>query len=111
MDSLSISPEAAELESKNGFIRELGRRDGVALVVGTVIGSGIYLVPGPIATQLHSLGPVLLAWVLGGVLSVSGALSLGELGSMYPGAGGLYVYLRHAFGRPVAFLYGWGYCR
>jgi len=94
--------------SKTGLVRELGRVDGIALVAGTVIGSGIYLVPGPVAVQLHSLGAVLLVWAVGGVLSLSGALSLGELGAMYPGAGGLYVYLRHAFGRPLAFLYGWG---
>lgn len=91
-----------------GLVRALGRGDGTALVVGTVIGSGIFLVPGPIAGYLHSLLAVLLVWTVGGALSLSGALSLGELGAMYPGAGGLYVYLRHAFGRPVAFLYGWG---
>jgi len=96
------------VEGKSGLVRELGRVDGIALVVGTVIGSGIFLVPGPIALQLHSLGAVLLVWAVGGVLSLCGALSLGELGAMYPGAGGLYVYLRHALGRPVAFLYGWG---
>ncbi len=95
-------------ESKTGLVRELGRVDGIALVAGTVIGSGIYLVPGPVAVQLHSLGAVLLVWVVGSILSLSGALSLGELGAMYPGAGGLYVYLRHAFGKPLAFLYGWG---
>ncbi len=96
------------LDSKTGFVRGLGRVDGIALVVGTVIGSGIFLVPGPIAGQLHSFSAVLLVWTVGGILSLSGALSLGELGAMYPGAGGLYVYLRHAFGRPLAFLYGWG---
>lgn len=95
-------------DSNPGLVRALGRADGTALVVGTVIGSGIFLVPGPIAGQLHSLLAVLLVWTVGGLLSLSGALSLGELGSMFPGAGGLYVYLRHAFGRPVAFLYGWG---
>lgn len=97
-----------KVESKTGLVHELTRADGIALVVGTVIGSGIFLVPGPIAMQLHSLSAVLLAWIVGGLLSLFGALSLGELGSMYPGAGGLYVYLRHAFGKPLAFLYGWG---
>jgi APA family basic amino acid/polyamine antiporter len=96
------------LDSKTGLVRELNCADGIALVVGTVIGSGIFLVPGPIAAQLHSLSAVLLVWIVGGLLSLFGALSLGELGSMYPGAGGLYVYLRHAFGKPLAFLYGWG---
>ena len=108
MDSSQTTSDSQKLDSKTGLVRELGRADGIALVVGTVIGSGIFLVPGPIAIQLHSLSAVLLVWTIGGLLSLSGALSLGELGSMYPGAGGLYVYLRHAFGRPVAFLYGWG---
>jgi APA family basic amino acid/polyamine antiporter len=100
--------DASPVDSGPGLVRGLGRADGVALVAGTVIGSGIFLVPGPIAGELHSFAAVLLVWAVGGVLSLSGALSLGELGSMYPAAGGLYVYLRHAFGRPVAFLYGWG---
>ena len=108
MDFLPSQSEAVAPDKGTGFVRGIGRTDGIALVVGTVIGSGIFLVPGPIAGQLHSLSAVLLVWAVGGVLSLSGALSLGELGSMYPGAGGLYVYLRHAFGRPLAFLYGWG---
>ena len=108
MSGTERDPGNTVVESKSGLVRELSRVDGIALVAGTVIGSGIYLVPGPVAVQLHSLGAVLLVWVVGAVLSLSGALSLGELGAMYPGAGGLYVYLRHAFGRPLAFLYGWG---
>ncbi len=108
MSMTKRQPDERTAESRTGLVRELGRVDGIALVVGTVIGSGIFLVPGPVAMQLHSLGAVLLVWTVGGVLSLSGALSLGELGAMYPGAGGLYVYLRHAFGKPLAFLYGWG---
>ena len=108
MDLPGPQSDVPALDSRTGFIRGLGRADGIALVVGTVIGSGIFLVPGPVAGQLHSLAAVLLVWAVGGLLSLSGALSLGELGAMYPGAGGLYVYLRHAFGRPLAFLYGWG---
>ncbi len=87
---------------------ELTAWDGFALVAGSVIGSGIFLVPGAIAMQLTSLRSVLLIWVAGGVLSIFGALSLAELGSMYPAAGGLYTYLREAYGKAVAFLYGWG---
>ena len=108
MSFTRTKPDADAVEGKTGLVRELGRMDGIALVAGTVIGSGIFLVPGPIAIQLHSLSAVLLVWTVGGLLSLCGALSLGELGSMYPGAGGLYVYLRQALGRPVAFLYGWG---
>jgi APA family basic amino acid/polyamine antiporter len=88
--------------------RELRLRDPTAIVVGTIIGSGIFLVPGRVATHLDSLGAVLLVWLVGGVLSLCGALSIAEIGAAFPGAGGLYVYLRHAYGRPAGFLYGWG---
>ncbi len=95
--------------SKNtGLSRALSFWDGVAIVVGTVIGSGIYLVPGNIARQIPSSAMVMLIWLAGGLLTLFGALSLAELGAAYPGAGGLYVYLRAAYGRLVAFLYGWG---
>ncbi len=90
------------------LLHELGLRDAIALVAGTVIGSGIFLVPNSVANQLSSFSVVLLAWLTGGLLSLFGALALGELGAAFPGAGGLYVYLRHAYGRPVGFLYGWG---
>jgi basic amino acid/polyamine antiporter, APA family len=97
----SSRPEAS-------LARILNARDGFAIVTGSVIGSGIFLVPGPIAVHLPSLRSVLLVWFVGGLLSLFGALSLAELGAMFPGTGGLYTYLRHAFGKPVAFLYGWG---
>jgi basic amino acid/polyamine antiporter, APA family len=77
-------------------------------VVGTVIGSGIFLVPGGVLRQAGGhAGPALLVWIVGGILSLLGALAYGELGAMNPAAGGLYVYLRDAFGPLTAFLYGW----
>jgi APA family basic amino acid/polyamine antiporter len=77
-------------------------------VVGTVIGSGIFLVPGAALRQAGGhAGPALLVWIVGGALSLLGALAYGELGAMNPAAGGLYVYLRDAFGPLTAFLYGW----
>jgi len=77
-------------------------------VVGTVIGSGIFLVPGGVLRQAGGhAGPALLVWIVGGALSLLGALAYGELGAMTPAAGGLYVYLRDAFGPLIAFLYGW----
>lgn len=82
--------------------------DATSVVVGTIIGSGIFLVPQAVAQQLPSLGMVTLVWVVGGVLSLSGALSLAELAAAFPRAGGLYVYLRHAYGPAAGFLYGWG---
>src|SRR5213079_2670590 len=73
-----------------------------------VIGSGIFLVPGGVLQQAGGqAGPALIVWVVGGLLSLLGALAYGELGAMNSAAGGLYVYLRDAFGPLVAFLYGW----
>ena len=96
-----------EESNTNGLVRRLGLGDCIAIVMGTMIGSGIFLVPGSIANQLHSFGAVMLLWIAGGVLSVFGALSLGELGAAIPAAGGLYVYLTRAYGRSAGFLYGW----
>ncbi len=88
--------------------RVLGFRDLVFIVVGTVIGSGIFLVPGGVLRQAEGhFGAALLVWTVGGVLSLLGALAYGELGAMNPSAGGLYIYLRDAFGPLTAFLYGW----
>jgi APA family basic amino acid/polyamine antiporter len=83
-------------------------RDLILIVIGTVIGSGIFLVPGGVLRQAGGhAGPALIVWIVGGVLSLLGALAYGELGAMNPAAGGLYVYLRDAFGPLTAFLYGW----
>jgi APA family basic amino acid/polyamine antiporter len=103
----SAIPDSIESPSNRSLARVLGVRDGISIVVGTVIGSGIFLVPGPIARELPTLGLVLLVWIAGGVLSLFGSLSIGELAANLPGAGGLYVYLRRLYGRPLAFLYGW----
>jgi APA family basic amino acid/polyamine antiporter len=88
--------------------RTLRQTDLTLLLIGTVIGSGIFLVPGSVLqNSAGHVGLALTVWLLGGVLSVVGALTYGELGAMNPAAGGLYVYIRDAFGRPAAFLYGW----
>jgi basic amino acid/polyamine antiporter, APA family len=110
MDSVRGKPKTAICSRgpASGLLRELRPQDGIAIVAGTVIGSGVFLVPGGVAKQLNSLGPVILVWVVGGALSVFGALALGELGAAFPGAGGLYVYLRHAYGKLAGFLYAWG---
>jgi APA family basic amino acid/polyamine antiporter len=88
--------------------RSLRLRELILIVVGTVIGSGIFIVPGAVLRQTgFEAGPALLVWLVGGGLSLVGALAYGELGAMVPEAGGLYVYLRDTFGRLPAFLYGW----
>jgi basic amino acid/polyamine antiporter, APA family len=88
--------------------RTLGLADLALLAVGSVIGSGIFLVPSSVLRQCGgSFGLALLVWVAAGILSILGALTYGELGAMHPAAGGLYVYVRDGFGRFIAFLYGW----
>ena len=79
--------------------RTLGFTDLVLIVIGTVIGSGIFIVPATVLTQTGgALGTALLVWFVAGVLSLLGALTYGELGAANPDAGGLYVYIRDAFG-------------
>jgi APA family basic amino acid/polyamine antiporter len=88
--------------------RTLTLRDLILIVIGTVIGSGIFLVPGLVIKQTGgSIGVALLVWLAAGVLSLLGALTYGEMGASKPDAGGLYVYLRDALGPLPAFLYGW----
>jgi APA family basic amino acid/polyamine antiporter len=88
--------------------RTLTQKDLALLLVGTVIGSGIFLVPGGVVQQSGGhAGLALTVWLIGGVLSLLGALTYGELGAMNPAAGGIYVYIRDALGRLPAFLYGW----
>lgn len=88
--------------------RTLGFTDLVLIVIGTVIGSGIFIVPATVLAQSGgAVGTSLLVWLVAGVLSLLGALTYGELGAANPDAGGLYVYIRDAFGPLPAFLYGW----
>src|SRR4029079_8024116 len=94
-------------ESRPGLLRVLGPGMAIAIVVGNVIGSGIYAKPGRIAADAGDVRLILTAWVVGGVICLFGALCFAELGAMMPRAGGLYVYLREAYGRPCAFLFGW----
>lgn len=88
--------------------RTLGLRDLILLIIGTVIGSGIFIVPGAVLRQVHGgVALAMLVWIVGGILSLLGALTYGELAAMNPKAGGLYVFIRDGFGRFPAFLYGW----
>jgi len=87
--------------------RKLSLFDGSALLVGTVIGSGIFVVPSLIAQRVPEPGLVIGIWLFSGLLVLCGALTLAELGTMLPQSGGLYVYMREAYGPFWAFLYGW----
>src|SRR6266567_2111246 len=87
--------------------RDLGLWSAVAIVVGTVIGSGIFIVPNVMIRNVGTPGMVFVVWVAGGLMSLSGALSYAELSAAMPGAGGEYVYLREAYGPLWSFIYGW----
>ena len=94
-------------EERVTLLRALGPGMAVAIVVGNVIGSGIFATPGGIAADGLGFPLIISAWITGGVLSLLGALCFAELGAMLPRAGGMYVYLKHAYGRPVGYLQGW----
>src|ERR1700740_1079192 len=87
--------------------RSLGLFDSTMIVAGSMIGSGIFIVAGEMAREVGSSGWLMVAWVIAGALTVTAALSYGELAAMMPHAGGQYVYLREAFSPMWGFLYGW----
>jgi len=89
------------------LVRELGVSQSAAVVVGTIIGSGIFLVPAEMMQAVGSAKLVYLAWIVGGLLSFFGALTYAELGAMKPQAGGEYVYVRDGYGSLMGFLYAW----
>jgi basic amino acid/polyamine antiporter, APA family len=98
---------SASAASETGFVRAIGLFDGTMIVVGSMIGSGIFIVASTISQQTGSPGGLLLTWVLTGLLTISAALSYGELAAIFPHAGGQYVYLREAYSPLWGFLYGW----
>jgi APA family basic amino acid/polyamine antiporter len=94
-------------DHKPQLLRALGLREGIAIHMGVIIGSGIFIVPATIAGRLDAMGPIMLVWIVAGLLTLFGALSLAELSAVLPQAGGPYVYLRNSFGRLWAFLFSW----
>ena len=91
------------------LLRKMNLLDSTFLVIGAIVGSGIFMTTGFIAEYLPSPFMILIIWLLGGFFAMSGALAFAELGAMYPRAGGQYVYLREAYGPWAGFLYGWGF--
>lgn len=87
--------------------RRLGLFSAVAVLVGSTIGSGIFRVPSTVATEVGAVGAIALIWILGAVVALFGALTLAELAALFPRSGGIYVYLREAYGPVPAFLFGW----
>jgi APA family basic amino acid/polyamine antiporter len=103
-----LSPTNTAVQpSTTGFVRELGLLDSSMIVAGSMIGSGIFIVPADIARQVGSAGWLLMVWVVTGLLTIAAALSYGELAAMMPKAGGQYVYLRESYSPLWGFLYGW----
>ena len=100
-----MQPETQTIDAE--FTRGLGLYDSSMVVIGSMIGSGIFIVSAEMSRYIGSPGWLLVAWVFAGFLTVTGALSYGELASMMPHAGGQYVYLREAFSPLWGFLYGW----
>lgn len=102
-----VEPSATSNPDKALLPRVLGPFDAVMIVVGGIIGSGIFLKVSDIDTAVPSFSLIMAVWIVGGIVTLCGALALAELAAMLPQAGGPYVYLREAYGRPAAFLWGW----
>lgn len=94
-------------ETSPSYLRRLGVWDGAMIVIGGVIGAGIFRTPGTVAERTSSGLPLLVLWAIGGLLTLAGVLCYAELGARRPQAGGIYIYLREAFGSLPAFLFGW----
>ena len=103
----SMQASSPQKTQEPGFVKAIGLFDGTMIVVGSMIGSGIFIVAADITRQTGSAGGLLLTWILTGLLTVSAALSYGELAAMFPRAGGQYIYLREAYSPLWGFLYGW----
>jgi len=102
----ALSPAGAE-EPKPQLVRGLGAWDGALLTIGSILGTGIFITTGDIARVLPHPGLILLVWAVGGLLTLTGALSYAELGGMFPKAGGQYHFLKEAYGPLIGFLFGW----
>ena len=104
--SVPVADSTGESRS-TGLVQGLGLLDSTTIVMGSMIGSGIFIVAAEIAREVGSPGLFLLSWVISGVMTVAAAVTYGELAAMMPKAGGQYVYLRESFGPLFGFLYGW----
>jgi APA family basic amino acid/polyamine antiporter len=100
-------PQIAANPQPSGLVTGLGLFSSTTLVMGSMIGSGVFIVAADISRQVQSPGLFFLTWVIGGLMTVIAAVSYGELAGMMPKAGGQYIYLREAFGPLFGFLYGW----
>ena len=106
-DTLQAIHEQSGKPQEGNFVRAIGLFDGTMIVVGSMIGSGVFIVAADITRQTGSPAGLLLTWIVTGLLTISAAISYGELAGMFPRAGGQYVYLREAYSPLWGFLYGW----
>ena len=107
---MAVTETSADVDERadvGGLTRQLGTGASTALIVGFIIGSGIFGAPSVVAVNTGGVGASLLVWTLGGAIVLAGSLSLAELGAMFPRAGGVYVFLYETYGPAVAFLKGW----
>lgn len=105
---MSTESAAAEaIPAQQLLRRELGVWSAAAIVVGSMIGSGIFRIPSVVATETGGAGAMMLVWAAGGLVALAGALTLAEVAALFPRAGGIYVYLHEAYGRLTAFVGGW----
>ncbi len=107
MSEIAVHPAQTASREEPGFVRAIGLFDGTMIVVGSMIGSGIFIVAADITRQTGSAAGLLLTWIITGLLTISAALSYGELAALFPRAGGQYIYLREAYSPLWGFLYGW----
>ncbi|KAJ4351800.1 uncharacterized protein N0V89_007144 [Didymosphaeria variabile] len=108
-DSSIIPPEGEAPQPRGTFARRLGALDGFALLISIVIGSGVFSSPGPVDANVPSPGAALLIWLLGGVLAWTGALTMAELGTAFPGEGGIQPYLSYIYGEVFGYMAAWSW--
>lgn len=102
-----MHPEVPHVRKHTELPRSLGVWSAIAVLVGSTIGSGIFRVPSTVAEATGAVGAASLLWILGGIVALTGALTIAELAAMYPRSGGVFVYIREAWGPLPAFLFGW----
>src|SRR6266581_1565144 len=100
-------PTASPTSAETSLVRGLGPLDATMIVVGSMIGSGIFITSAESARLIGAPGWLLLAWAVAGLMTITGALCCSELATMMPRAGGVYIFLREAYGPSIGFLYGW----
>jgi basic amino acid/polyamine antiporter, APA family len=106
-DQRTALPESHSADASNRLARRLGLFDATMIVMGGIVGSGIFINPYVVAQQVHTPVMILGAWIVGGIIALAGAFVYAELSALYPEAGGQYAYLRAAYHPGVAFVYGW----